>query len=87
MENTEKEELIDHLFNSACGYGMAEGRKFDNDGNYSKDFKYSKSKINSVGGKEAFRKCINAIPDEYLDDFIYILYRIAEKSGYDGFSV
>ena len=53
-----KKEMIDHMFNSACGYGM---------------------------GKKAFEKCMNSIPDAYFDDFIYTLYRIADKSGADGF--
>lgn len=87
MNKEETNILINHMFESACGYGMAEGNgiqsKFDSDGNYLE----SKKCGNVEGGKKAFAKCINAIPKEYLDDFIYTLYRIAEKSGEDGFAV
>lgn len=38
------------------------------------------------GGYEIFKKCLESIPDEHFDDFIYTLYRIAEKSGEDGFT-
>jgi len=80
-----KKEMIDHMFNSACGYGMAEGNgfqsKFDNEGNYLPEKKGGTKE----GGKKAFEKCMNSIPDAYFDDFIYTLYRIADKSGADGF--
>lgn len=80
-----KKEMIDHMFNSACGYGMAEGNgfqsKFDDEGNYLPEKKGGTKE----GGKKAFEKCMNSIPDAYFDDFIYTLYRIADKSGADGF--
>lgn len=52
------------MFNSACGYGMA-----DKDGK----------------GWMVFKECMDAIPAEHFDALIYTLYRIAEKSGQDGF--
>lgn len=82
----ERQKIVDHLFESACGYGMAEGNgtqsHFDDQGNY------TPVDINGTvaGGKVAFTKCINAIPEEYLLDFIYTLYRIADKRGEEGFS-
>jgi len=82
---TKKQEIIDKMFSAACGYGMAEGNgfqsKFAEDGSYMKD----KTGGTKEGGKEAFKKCIDAIPKEYLDDFLYTLYRIADKSGCEGF--
>ena len=36
-------------------------------------------------GKEKFLKCMNSIPDDLFDDFIYTLERVAEKSGDEGF--
>jgi hypothetical protein len=83
----DRKEIIDHLFQSACGYGMAEGNgiqsKFDVDG----DYMPNKSGGTVEGGKKAFAKCINAIPEKYFEDFLYTLYRIADKSGSDGFSI
>ena len=38
-------------------------------------------------GKEDFRRCMNSIPDELFGDFIYTLYRIADKSGSEGFDI
>ena len=87
MTQKRKTEIINHLFNSACGYGMAEGREYNDDGTLIPNFNYSNSKVNTIGGKNALSKCINAIPNEYLDDFLYTLYRIADKSGSDGFSI
>lgn len=82
-----KQEKIDQLFMAACGYGMAETNgiqsKFDLDGNYMPN----KTGGTSAGGKKAFEKCLNAVPDEYFDDFLYTLYRIADKSGSEGFDV
>ena len=85
--NNNKKEIIDHMFESACGYGMAEGNgsqsKFNADGTYMPNKKGGTVE----GGKKAFEKCMNSIPDEYFDDFIYTLYRIADKSGYSGFDL
>ena len=82
-----KKELIDHMFDSACGYGMAEGNgvqsKFDSSGNYLPN----KRGGTKEGGRKAFHKCMESIPEEYFDDFIYTLYRIAEKSGHKGFEI
>jgi hypothetical protein len=36
---------------------------------------------------EDFEKCMLSIPNDLFDKFIYTLYRIAEKSGSDGFDV
>lgn len=84
---TEKQKLIDHMFNSAKGYGMAERNgiqsKFDEHGNYMPNKKDGVVE----GGKIAFEKCMNSIPDELFNDFIYTLYRIADKSGEDGFEL
>ena len=81
-----RKQIINHLFRSACGYGMAEGNgfqaKYASDGSVMPDGKGG----TVAGGKIAFTKCIEAIPDEYLEDFIYTLYRIADKSGEEGFS-
>jgi hypothetical protein len=84
--NTKRKEIIDHLFESACGYGMAE--EISTNCKYATNGKLMPGKIDGTvaGGKIAFTKCIEAIPDEYLEDFIYTLYRIAEKSGSEGFS-
>lgn len=85
MTKEQKQEIINHMFKSACGYGMAERNgiqsKFDVEGNY------MPNKTGGVveGGKKAFEKCMNAIPDELFGDFVYTLYRIADKSGADGF--
>lgn len=85
MNVTDKKKMIDHMFNSACGYGMAEGNgtqsKFYKDGNYMPN----KTGGTIEGGKVAFAKCINSIPSKLLDDFLYTLYRIAEKTGEEGF--
>lgn len=85
MNKKRKKEIIDHLFNSACGYGMAEGNgiqsKFDKNGNYMPNKKGGTVE----GGKKAFEKCMNSIPNELFGDFVYTLYRIADKSGADGF--
>ena len=62
---TRKKKLIEHIFKSACNYGMADPKKKD--------------------GKEKFLKCMNSIPDDLFDDFIYTLERVAEKSGDEGF--
>lgn len=43
-----------------------------------------KHKDNS--GYEKFASILNAIPEELFSEFIYTLYRIAEKSGDEGFS-
>ena len=85
MNKIRKQEIINHLFKSACGYGMAEENgiqsKFDDNGNYTP----TKKGGTVQGGKKAFEKCMNSIPDEYFADFVYTLYRIADKSGADGF--
>jgi hypothetical protein len=39
------------------------------------------------GGKKAFEKCMNAIPEYLFEDFVHTLYRIADKLGYEGFEV
>lgn len=44
-----------------------------------------KHKDNS--GYEKFASILNAIPEELFSEFIYTLYRIAEKSGDEGFSI
>lgn len=62
------------MFKSACGYGMAEGNGIQ-----------SKFGGTIEGGKKAFERCMNSIPDELFGDFVYTLYRIADKSGADGF--
>ena len=38
-------------------------------------------------GIENFYKCINSIPYELREDFLYTLYRISEKSGPEGFDI
>lgn len=85
MEISEKQRLIDHIFNAACGYGMAEGNgiqsKFDKNG----DYMPNKTGGTVEGGKAAFQKCMDSIPDHLFDDFIYTLYRVADKSGSSGF--
>jgi hypothetical protein len=85
MDKKRKQEIIDHIFKSACGYGMAESNgiqsKFADDGSYMPN----KTGGTVEGGKKAFEKCMNAIPDEYFEDFLYTLYRVAEKRGADGF--
>lgn len=87
MDNYEKQKLIDHMFSSACGYGMAERNgiqsKFDEYGNYTPN----KTGGTVEGGKIAFKRCMEAIPHDLFDDFIYTLYRIADKSGCEGFSL
>lgn len=87
MDNDKKQELIQHMFNSACGYGMAEGNgiqsAFDKDGNYLPN----KTGGTKEGGRKAFEKCMNSIPDEYFEDFVYTLRRIADKSGEFGFVI
>jgi hypothetical protein len=79
-----KEKIVNHLFAAARGYGMAETNgiqsHFDIDGNF-----LPKGGGTVEGGKAAFAKCIDSIPAFYLNDFIYTLQRIAEKSGEDGF--
>ena len=60
-----KREISDHLFEHACGYGMADEKN----------------------GKEDFFECIKSIPDGMIECFIYTLYRIAEKSGVEGFNI
>ncbi len=81
-----KQKLIDHLFAAARGYGMAEGNGiqsyYDKDGNLIPD---GKGGGTVAGGKLAFTKCIEAVPEEYLEHFIYTLQRITDKSGEDGF--
>ena len=87
MNKEDKQKLIDHMFKATCGYGMAEGNgyqsKFDKDGSYMPEENYGTVE----GGKVAFEKCMNSIPDEYFEDFIYTLYRIADKSGSEGFEL
>ena len=84
---TTKQQLIDHIFNSACGYGMAESNgiqsKFDENGEYIP----LKTGGTVEGGKVAFQKCMDSIPNHLFDDFIYTLYRVADKSGSDGFDL
>jgi hypothetical protein len=79
-----KEKIVNHLFEAARGYGMAETNgtqsHFDVYGNYLPEGKGS-----VTGGKLALAKCIDSIPADHLNDFIYTLQRIAEKSGEDGF--
>lgn len=36
---------------------------------------------------DKFTLCLESIPDELFDDFVYTLYRISEKSGQEGFSL
>ena len=85
MNKERKQEIINHIFTSACGYGMAEGNgiqsKFDTNGSYLPN----RTGGTKEGGKKAFEKCMNSIPDAYFEDFIYTLYRVADKSGSDGF--
>lgn len=84
---SQKQKLIDHIFKSACGYGMAEKNglqsKFDQNG----DFMPNKTGGSVEGGRAAFQKCMDAIPNHLFDYFIYTLYRVAEKSGAEGFDV
>lgn len=86
MTPEKKQKIIDHLFTSARGYGMAESNgiqsAFNADGNYMPDRRGGSVE----GGKLAFSRCIKAIPEELLEDFIYTLLRIADKSGEEGFS-
>jgi hypothetical protein len=42
---------------------------------------------NCVDGKAKFAQCLNAIPTDLLPDFLYSMYRIADKSGPDGFDI
>jgi hypothetical protein len=35
--------------------------------------------------EEAFTECMLAIPLDKFEDFVYTLYRIADKTGVDGF--
>lgn len=81
----QKERAAKVLFDSACGYGMAERNgtqsKFNKNGNYMPN----KTGGVAEGGMVALKKCIDAIPDEYFSDFMYTLYRVAEKTGKDGF--
>ena len=85
MKQEDKDKIIDHMFKSACGYGMAEGNGIQS--HYADDGSYLPQGRGTVeGGRIAFAKCINAIPDEYLSDFLYTLYRIADKSGSEGFN-
>ena len=37
--------------------------------------------------KQDIEICIESIPEELLNDFIYTMRRIAEKSGKEGFNV
>lgn len=68
--NYMKEDLIKHIFESACGYGMADVQSTTNGSGY-----------------DEFKQCMYSIPDEYFDDFIYTLRRVAEKSGEEGFEI
>ena len=85
MNKERKQEIIDHMFKSACGYGMAERNgiqsKFDENG----DYMPNKTGGTAKGGKRAFEECMNAIPEDLFGDFVYTLYRISDKSGADGF--
>lgn len=85
MDKKRKQLIINHMFKYACGCGMAEGNgiqsKFDENG----DYLPNKTGGTKEGGRKAFFKCMNSIPDEYFEDFVYTLKRIAEKSGEDGF--
>ncbi len=87
MRTEDKTKLIDHMFNSASGYAMAEANGYQS--KFAEDGSYMPNKTGGVveGGRKAFHKCMNAIPDEYFSDFVYTLYRIAEKSGEDGFDL
>lgn len=61
-------ELVDKLFESACGYGLAEENI-------------------QPRGYEILYNIIDSIDKDNIDDFMYTLYRIAEKTGSDGFDV
>jgi hypothetical protein len=41
----------------------------------------------TVKGQQDFYKCIGSIPYELREAFVYTLYRIADKSGSEGFSI
>ena len=36
-------------------------------------------------GREDFQKCMDSIPDELIEDFIYTLYRAVDKTGKEAF--
>jgi hypothetical protein len=40
-----------------------------------------------LDGKAKLAQCINSIPPDLLADFLYSMYRIADKSGPGGFDV
>lgn len=75
------------MFISACGYGMAQTNGFQSRFDKNGDYMPNKTGGTVQGGKVAFEKCMNSIPDELFDDFVYTLMRIADKSGYEGFEL
>jgi len=38
-------------------------------------------------GFDVFNQCMYSIPDKHFEEFIYTLWRVAEKSGHDGFEI
>jgi hypothetical protein len=48
---------------------------------------YGFADLTYIDGKVKFAQCINSIPKDLLDDFLYSMYRIADKCGAGGFDI